>query len=227
MDEREIDAALTAAERELAAGRSPDLRTIGFWRAVTTVKRRRELVDRFAERVARVDRGTFRGRVPLVLPAPVGIVLLVVGAAAGLLALWIAASFDHPRRELAVLLGMGFLLASTHDLAHLATGTLWGIRFTDWFIAPPMPQPGLKLDYASYLRATPARRAWMHASGAIVSKIVPFGVVPYALAIGCDTWCIAILLAVGVVSIVTDVLFSVRTSDWKKFRREMRYARRV
>lgn len=225
MDEREIDAALTAAERELAAGRSPDLRTIGFWRAVTAVKRRPELVERYAVRIARIDRGSFRRRVRLVLPASVGVALLGLAAIFGLLALGIAASLDHPLREFAVLVGMGALLVATHDLAHFVTGAIWGMRFTDWFIAPPMPQPGLKLDYASYLRATPAQRAWMHASGAIVSKIVPFAVIPRALAVGCDAWGVGILVAVGVASILTDVVFSVRAADWKKFSREIRLSR--
>ncbi|HYR92827.1 MAG TPA: hypothetical protein VEP48_01380 [Methylomirabilota bacterium] len=225
MDEREIEAALAAAERELAADRSPDLAAMGFWRAVTAVKKRRDLVDNYAERIARIDRAVFRRRVSLLLPASVGVVLLSLAAAVGLVVLVVAPSLDHPLRDLAVLVGMGALLVATHDLAHLVTGALWGMHFTDWFIKPPMPQPGLKLDYASYLRATPRQRAWMHASGAIVSKIVPFAVVPYALAIGCDTWCVASLLAVGAASIVTDVLFSVRASDWKKFRREMKLAR--
>jgi hypothetical protein len=83
----------------------------------------------------------------------------------------------------------------------------------------------LKLDYATYLRASAAHRAWMHAAGAIVSKIVPFAVVPYAIAVGADAWAVALLLAVGVVSIVTDVFWSVKASDWKKFRRERRLAR--
>ena len=225
MDEREIDAALSRAERELAAGRSPDLRTIGFWRAVTAVKRRPELVERYAVRIARIDRGSFRRRVRLVLPANVGVGLLGLAAVFGVVALGIAASFDHPLRETGVLVGMGALLVATHDLAHFVTGAIWGMRFTDWFIAPPMPQPGLKLDYASYLRATAAQRAWMHASGAIVSKIVPFAVIPYALTVGCEAWCVGISLAVGIASILTDAVFSVRASDWKKFRREMRNAR--
>jgi len=225
MDEREIETALAAAERELAAGRSPDLGATGFWRAVTAVKKRRDLVDIYADRVARIDRAVFRRRVRLVLPATVGVALLTLAASFGLVVLFVAVSLDHPLRELAVLVGMGALLVATHDLAHLVTGALWGMRFTDWFIKPPMPQPGLKLDYASYLRATPRQRAWMHASGAIVSKIVPFAVVPYAVAIGCDLWCVVSLLAVGAVSIVTDIVFSVRASDWKKFRREMKLSR--
>ncbi|HLQ06073.1 MAG TPA: hypothetical protein VK197_10545, partial [Verrucomicrobiae bacterium] len=102
MDERDIETALAAAERELAAGRSPDLGATGFWRAVTAVKRQPALVDRYAERIARIDRAVFRRRVRLVVPATVGVALLVLAAAFGVVALGIAASFDHPLRELAV-----------------------------------------------------------------------------------------------------------------------------
>ena len=49
--------------------------------------------------------------------------------------------------------------------------------------------------------------------------------IPYAVAIGTETWAVLVLLALGVIQIVTDVLFSVKASDWKKFRREMRLTR--
>ena len=125
-----------------------------------------------------------------------------------------------------MLVAAGTLDATTHGLAHLAVGTFVGIDFTDWFVdLPKKPQPGFKIDYASYLRASPRQRAWMHAAGAIATKLTPFLVVPYAVAIGTDTWAVLVLLALGVIQIVTDVLFSVKTSDWKKFRREMRLAR--
>ncbi|HYG71799.1 MAG TPA: hypothetical protein VEC15_05865, partial [Actinomycetota bacterium] len=39
-------------------------------------------------------------------------------------------------------------------------------------------------------------------------------------------WSAAALAALGVLQIVTDVLFSVRSSDWKKVRRERAVARR-
>ena len=65
----------------------------------------------------------------------------------------------------------------------------------------------------------------MHAAGAIASKLTPFLVMPYAVAIGTDTWAVLALLAFGIVQILTDALYSVRASDWKKFRREMRLAR--
>ena len=225
MDDTQLESTFASCEQALADGRAPDMRA--FWRAVARVKRDRALIYRYADRIARIDHSAFAQRVPTRTNAVVGVVVLALGVAVGLLLLGAAASFAHPWRELIVLAGMGALLAATHDLAHFVVGAATGIRFTDFFIDVPKrkPQPGLKLDYASYLRAPAAERAWMHASGAIVSKIVPFAVVPYALAIACDTWAIAALVAIGVASILTDVLFSVRASDWKRFRREMRLAR--
>jgi hypothetical protein len=159
-------------------------------------------------------------------PAMVGVALLSLGSVVGLVILWLAAGQGHPLRELAVLVGMGALLVCTHNLAHFVVGAVAGIRFTDWFMdLPKRPQPGLKIDYASYLRAPARSRAWMHAAGAVVTKLVPFAVIPYAGAIGCDLWVAVVLLALGIMQIVTDLAWSVKASDWKKFRREMKLAR--
>ncbi len=46
------------------------------------------------------------------------------------------------------------------------------MRVIYWFVGTiRRPQPGVKVDYASYLRAPPRQRAWMHASGAIVVEV--------------------------------------------------------
>jgi hypothetical protein len=225
VDERDIESSIANCESELAAGRAPDVKTHGFWRAVASVKRRPDLVARYADRVARIDRAVFLDRVKVRFPAMLGVALLAVGTLVGLVILWLAAGFDHPLRELAMLVGMGALLVCTHNLAHFVVGSVAGIHFTDWFMdLPKRPQPGLKIDYASYLRAPARSRAWMHASGAIVTKIVPFAALLYAIAIGCDGWAILLLLVLGIVQIVTDLAWSVKASDWKKFRREMKLA---
>jgi hypothetical protein len=226
VDESEIDRTLAACEQELDAGATPDLRARGFWRAVAAVKRRPGLVARYAPRIASIDRATFRRRVRLAFPAEIGILLVVGGLLVDLVFLALAIDRDHPWREVLVLVGAAGLDVATHGLAHLAVGTLVGIGFTDWFVdLPKKPQPGFKIDYESYLRASPRSRAWMHAAGAIATKLTPFLVIPYALAIDTDAWAIVVLALVGVVQIVSDVVFSVKTSDWKKFRREMKLAR--
>jgi hypothetical protein len=226
VDDGEIDRVLTRCEDLLGSGRRPDLRAEGFWRAIAAMKRRPELLGRYVGRAADIDRAAFRARVALRLSPVGGVALLALGSIFGVVVLWLAAAFQHPTRELLVLFGMGALLVCTHDLAHFIVGSVSGIRFSDWYVdLPRVPYPGLKIDYASYLRAPAAARAWMHASGAIVSKVVPFLVLLYAVSIDCDVWAILALAAVGIVGIVTDVLFSVRASDWKRYRREMRLAR--
>ena len=237
MDAQEVERTLTEAERALEGRGKPDLTRLGFWRAVGAVKRSPDLVQRYADRIGAIDRRSFERQVPLRFPAPLGVVVDVVGMAVGvgLIALTIspggpgsalAFAGTPPWRELVFLAGMGAILVASHTLTHWVFGTLSGIRFTHWFAVPPLkPQPGFKTDYATYLRTRPVSRAWMHASGAIVTKLVPFAAYPFALQAGLEPWAIWLILAIGVIQVVTDVVWSVRASDWKKFRREMRAAR--
>jgi hypothetical protein len=244
MDAQEIDRTLSETERALESGGKPDLRGLGFWRAVAAVKRDPSLVDRYADRIGMIDRLSFERSAPLRFPAAIGVtydvIAIVVGI--GLIALVVGTPTGpvelikpppqlpilavSPWRELAFLAGMGAILVASHTLTHWIFGTLVGIRFTHWFAVPPLkPQPGFKTDYASYLRTRAVSRAWMHASGAIVTKLVPFAVYPFALRAGLEPWATWLIIAIGVITIVTDALWSVRASDWKKFRREMRAAR--
>jgi hypothetical protein len=223
VDAQDVDRILTDSERA-----TQDLGRTGFWKAVAAVKRSPELVERYADRIARIDRAAFERRVKLRAPVAlgVGVDVLGVGIGVALIAFALAPSSpSSPWRELVFLAGTAAVLGASHTLAHWIVGTLVGIRFTHTFTAPPKsPQPGLKIDYASYLRASPAGRAWMHASGAIVTKLVPFVALPVALQGGLASWAIWLLVVIGILQLATDLLWSVRASDWKKFRREMRFA---
>lgn len=226
VDETTVERTLASCETALARPGPVDLGALGFWKAVTAVKRKPELAARHADRIGRIDREAFvRGIGPLVFPAALGVGLLSVGTIAGIAIVVAAPALMPPWREVAYIVGAGALIGATHGLAHWIVGNAVGIRFTHWFSRPPKsPQPGFKTDYASYLRTPPRSRAWMHASGAIVSKVIPFKVAAIAALAGAETWAIVVLLAIGVFQLVTDVTLSVRASDWKKFRREMRFA---
>ena len=65
----------------------------------------------------------------------------------------------------------------------------------------------------------------MHASGAIATKLAPFLALAFFPGSEAPWWSAAALVALGVFQIVTDVLFSVRSGDWKRFRRERDVAR--
>jgi hypothetical protein len=254
MTDDHIEAALARAEDAVANGRP--LRGTGFWRAVEDVKRNPELVERYADRIAPVDRRAFENGVKLRLPAWVGLIGLTAMSAFGAWAVVLAhracmfcppiGSTSRLTRSgwfvmhggldaynwrgfvpIAFLVGFGALLIGTHCLAHWIVGRAVGIRFTHVFLGgPPPPRPGLKTDYATYLRASPRARALMHASGAVFTKIVPFALLPVSLSLYDGwPWLTWILLFIGVVQIVTDVVLSTKVSDWKKVLRELRAAR--
>ena len=102
------------------------------------------------------------------------------------------------------------------------------MKFTHWFIGElRRPQPGVKTDYASYLRVPARQRAWMHAAGALVTKAIPFLMLGAAWGMKAPGWSWIVLVIIGVIQIITDATMSVKQSDWKKFQREMRIARRL
>lgn len=226
MERHEIDVILERTERALDTERRPDLRALGFWRAVTAAKREPDVRARHAARIAALDRRAFLARTPLAVPIQLGVALLTLGAMAGAALLVVAFALPPDLAGLAILASTGALIGATHDLAHVVAGAAAGIRFTHFYTAGPQrPQPGVKIEYESYLRASPRGRAWMHAAGAIVTKIIPFLLIPLALAARAPGWTVALLLLIGVAQIVTDVLFSTKSGDWKRFRRELRFAR--
>ena len=223
MNPAEIDAVLCAAEEQVATRGTADLRGLGFWKVVGIVKRDPALIDEFADRIGVIDQAVFLAWAPLTFPILAGTVLAVVGTVVGF-GLVGMSYVEEPWNGLFFLAGTAVLLATTHGLGHLIVGWVVGIRFTVWFAGYRRPQPGVKTDYATYLR-TPARaRAWMHASGALVTKAIPILLLPVAIWFGVPMWTLVILVVLAVGQIVTDVAWSTRSSDWAKFKREMRHA---
>lgn len=226
-------------ERAVESG-DTDLRRLGFWKLVDQVKLEPQLAHHWADVVGRIDRKAFEARVRPRFPVWLGNLLLfsgtVVLAALVPVALALAEGFDEPRPGWAgflILVAGGGLAVTVHDPAHWVAGRLARIRFLGYFLDGPfLIQPGLKAEYASYLRATPRGRAIMHAAGALATKAAPFAVfapayirharLDYALL---PSWSLWGLLALGALQIVTDIVWSTKASDWKKVRRELRIAR--
>lgn len=224
MNDQAIEEALTAARQAVAAGAG--LAGTGFWKAVAAVKADPRLVDSYAPRMAEIDRRAFLQWALFSVGAGVGTALMgLFTLLGGALVAW-SHNLPDPWNGLVLLGGGGgVLVATTHGLGHLLVGRMAGIRFTHWFVGSlSRPQPGVKVDYDTYLRASPRARAWMHASGALVTKVVPFVILALALSSDFPAWAAWLLVAQGVLQILTDALWSVKLSDWKKFRREMSYA---
>jgi hypothetical protein len=211
-------------------GGDTDLGRLGFWRLVGLIKRDDEAIARHADQVGRIDAAAFRAAPLIRLPAWLGVAAMAVAVAAGVAAIVVAlragARSDDLGSGVSLLVGAGAWAAGLHSLSHFVVGTAVGIRFTDVFgKLPPPPLPGLKTDYATYLRASPVGRAWMHASGAVATKLAPFVALAFAPAANAPWWSVAVLVALGAFQIFTDVRFSTKSSDWKKVRRELAVAR--
>jgi hypothetical protein len=214
---------------EAAVGRGEgDLRALGFWRLVGAIKRDRVLTIAFADQCGRIDEAAFRARVRFRVPVWLGNVLLPGVVAAGVVAIVLAGVWTGPAAGIALLAaGLAWSLG-VHSPTHWAVGWIDGIRFTDYFLGgPPPPRPGIKTDYATYLRADPHKRAWFHASGAIATKIAPFVAVALSPATNAPGWAVIAMAAYGFLQIATDVAFSVRSGDWKRFLRERAVAREL
>ncbi|MDP3984402.1 MAG: hypothetical protein Q8Q52_05255 [Acidimicrobiia bacterium] len=226
MDRAQVDQILSRCEQVLAAGGEIDLAGLGFWKAVTGIKRQPEWVDDYAERVGRIDREAFERWALVKVGVGGGTAVMVVGTIVGLVLIGLAYGYDGFLQAGSLLVGTGILLVTTHGLAHQIVGAAQGMRFSHWFVGTiTRPQPGVKIDYATYLRVPPLGRAWMHASGAITTKFIPLVGLGAGWAMDADVWVLGLLALLTVVQIATDVLWSTKASDWKKYRREMALVR--
>src|SRR6185436_14779107 len=177
----------------------------------------------WADAAGRIDRRAFEARIRLRVPVWVGNTLLVIGTIVGGVAVGLAlgSTTSEAVAGIALVAVGGIWSVTWHDLAHCIVGRIVGLRMSGYYLAGPFPpRPGLKTDYATYLRTPPIARAWMHASGALATKLAPFVALAFWPLTNAPWWSAAALLALGIVQIVTDVTFSVRSSDWKKVRRE-------
>ncbi len=221
VDRPAIEAILTRAEEALAGSGPVDLSAVGFWRAVGQVKRQPAEVGEYASRVAAIDRRAFERRALVRVPIGLGTLLMSVATAAGLALIGLGYGYRGLTQAALLLIGTGIILVTTHGLTHLVVGRLQGMRFTHWFIASPRrPQPGVKVDYATYLRVPPQRRAWMHASGAITTKVIPLVGLGAGVAMEADGWVLWLLGVVTLGQLLTDLIWSTKASDWKKYLRE-------
>lgn len=226
MTEEQVAETITHCEAALQGGGPIDLRALGYWRALSAVKRHPEWIPRFAAALGAIDRQAFERRVWPVLPIWVGALTLAGGTLVGLILAALVGRRPRRWKGPILLASTVMLLGSTHGLTHLIVGRIFGMRFIGWFFDGPIRiEPSIKVDSASYLRAPPCQRAAMHASGAIVTKLIPFALLCLGSAAKAPRWALGILGAIGVFQLLTDALFSTRSGDWSRVIRELRIAK--
>jgi hypothetical protein len=214
-------------EAAVEAGQT-DLRSLGFWRLLAKVKVDRAISDHWADQAGRIDRKAFEAHVRVRVPVWFGNALLLGGALLGVVGVAIAVrTEDETLAGLALVFAALDWSATLHSPAHWLVGRLVGIRFTCYFVGRVVPPiPGLKTDYATYLRTAPEARAWMHASGAVASKLAPVVAWAFWPVSNAPAWASWAIVGYTAFLVLVDVFLSTRFSDWKRVRRELRVARR-
>lgn len=204
-----------------------DLRGLGFWKLVGRIKRDPGLVEACADEVGTIDWLAFKAFAKVRFPIWLGNLVLLAGIVVGALAVVVAREAPEGWvRGIALVAAAGIWAIAVHSPTHWVVGRLVGLRFRCYFLGGPFPpRPGLKTDYGSYLRCRPRDRALMHASGALATKAAPFVALLFFPGSGAPAWSAWVVLAIGVIQILTDVFLSTKSSDWKKVKRELAVAR--
>lgn len=213
VEERVGDGGLTVEE----------LRGLGFWDAVAEVKRNPALAERYGDRIGELDRRAFDG--PVTMPITFGhlVTLTLIGVA--ILLTWRGITNPDLLGGLALFVAGSLLATAPHPLTHYAAGRLVGIDFLFYFLNGAIDvEPSIKTDYATYVRASPRERAFMHLAAPVVSVLLTLGIFGIALAAGVST--LPMLLVTGLAGFVLLIeslpFLGVATGDWTWFGMDVR-----
>ena len=188
-----------------------------FWAIVALVKKERINDDALLEQIENISQRRFREKVHFTLSVPAGNLLeIVITIAAIYLAFQI-------RTDWMLYFSALILMTTLHPLSHYATGSLFGIRFTHYYLnGPARIEPTLRIDYASYLKASGKKRALMHASGVIGTIAAPLIVA--AIAVNRGAGAVAEnLFILFLLLVVFELLTSTKIGDLMRARREYKF----
>ncbi len=151
----------------------------------------------------------------------------MVGLGAGLASLFLSQNAVPPVRIILLLFSWFALWFFSHGLAHEITGELLGIKFQYYFLGRSairklslplipllmnkIPVLVLKVDPASLLHASPNDRRWMYRSGAVVSMLLPWMIIPESFTLGPIFGLLFLALVLG--NDLFTLYFSPKTGD--------------
>lgn len=170
--------------------------------------------DPLLARIETVSLKNFMGKKRITMSVPLGNSLEILGTMAALgLALQINSEWIFYISAL-------ILMATLHPLSHYLAGSLYGIRFTHYYLnGPAKVEPTLRIDYSSYLRTTGDKRALMHLSGVIGTVAAPLIAAFLAFEKGVPTTAFNLSI-VFLLLIVFELLTSTKIGDLMKAKRE-------
>ncbi len=184
---------------------------------INQVKTDRISDDEVLEHIANISMQRFRENISFTFKVPAGNLLwIIITIAVAVLAFQTASDWM-------LYLSALILMITLHPLFHYITGALLGIRFTHYYLnGPARIEPTLKVDYFSYLKNSPGRRALMHVSGVIGSVMAPLIATLIALNKGASAVALNLFI-LFLLLVVFELLTSTKIGDLMRARREYGY----
>ncbi len=188
-----------------------------FRAIVNQVKKDRIDDDELLGQIENISRNRFRERVAFTAGVPLGNMLeSIITIAALFLVFRVSSGWMFYAATL-------ILMTTLHPLAHYVTGSIFGIRFTHYYLnGPARIEPTLRIDYSSYLKASGRKRALMHVSGVIGTVMAPLIAAAIALGRGANG-VVFNLLFFFFALVIFELLTSTKTGDLMRAGREYKF----
>jgi len=187
-----------------------------FWALLHRVKKERINDDELLGQIENVSVKRFREQVSFTLSMAFGNLLATIVTIAAVI-------MAFQKGEWVLYLSALVLMTSLHPLSHYLTGNLLGIKFTHYYLnGPAKIEPTLRINYSSYLKASPERRALMHASGVVGTIAAPLIAMLIALNKGADDAAFNLFI-LFLLLIAFELLTSTKTGDLMRAKREYGY----
>ncbi len=187
-----------------------------FWAIVDRVKKDKINDDDLLEQIESISLKRFRENVSFMLSVVVGNALAVIATVA-------AIGLAFQKGEWMLYISTLILMTSLHPLSHSITGSILRMKFTHYYLnGSARFEPTLRIDYSSYLKASPERRALMHASGVVGTIAAPLIAMLIALNTGAGDAAFNLFI-LFLLLVVFELLTSTKTGDLMRAKREYGY----
>lgn len=188
-----------------------------FLSIINTIKNDRKNDDEVLAQIENISLERFKNKVSLTLGLVPGNLLEAAGTIAGIiLPYWM-------NNNVGFYISALILMTTLHPLSHFLAGSLFGIKFTHYYLnGPARIEPTLRINYFSYLKASGSKRAIMHASGVIGTLAAPL-IAAYNAFYGGYAGAAQNLMYFFLLLIAFELLTSTKIGDLMKARREYGY----
>jgi len=184
MDEGRVSEIIEKVEKQISKGNFTSAKELGFWKVVSAAKKDNVIAEKYAQSIGKIDKRIFESKTGVKLDYKTGTLLELALTIIGFILLYLGSLSNDIMSTILYTASALILMTSLHPISHIIAGYPAGIGFHFYFLNGPLRiEPTLKVDYATYIRASPRSRALFHLAGAINSVLITFLVLFVALLI--------------------------------------------